>query len=151
MQKDFNRLRTGFVGACAALALMQGCVNDVKYVRLHQEYQRHLKAEAEFLQDLVLILQNGHFDPAQIVSKFEKVKLSRKEHRKTVMWLSRKRIMLLEQEITECRKEVQNLKHEMNEQVMQMAEKILRQPEELSKEIDSQKKVDAFVNEFIRH
>lgn len=39
------------------------------------------------------------------------------------MWLSRKRIMLLEQEITECRKEVQNLKHEMNEQVMQMAEK----------------------------
>lgn len=30
MQKDFNRLRTGFVGACAALALMQGCVNDVK-------------------------------------------------------------------------------------------------------------------------
>ena len=34
---------------------------------------------------------------------------------------------------------------------MQMAEKILRQPEELSKEIDSQKKVDAFVNEFIRH
>ena len=136
---------------CAALALMQGCVNDVKYVRLHQEYQRHLKAEAEFLQDLVLILQNGHFDPAQIVSKFEKVELSRKEHRKTVMWLSRKRIMLLEQEITECRKEVQNLKHEMNEQVMQMAEKILRQPEELSKEIDSQKKVDAFVNEFIRH
>lgn len=72
MQKDFNRLRTGFVGACAALALMQGCVNDVKYVRLHQEYQRHLKTEAEFLQDLVLILQNGHLDPAQIVSKFEK-------------------------------------------------------------------------------
>ena len=62
MQKDFNRLRTGFVGACAALALMQGCVNDVKYVRLHQEYQRHL----------VLILQNSHLDPAQIVSKFEK-------------------------------------------------------------------------------
>lgn len=72
MQKDFNRLRTGFVGACAALALMQGCVNDVKYVKLHQEYQHHLKAEAEFLQDLVLILQNGHLDPAQIVSKFEK-------------------------------------------------------------------------------
>ena len=71
MQKDFNRLRTGFVGVCAALALMQGCVNDVKYVRLHQEYQRHLKAEAEFLQDLVLILQNSHLDPAQIVSKFE--------------------------------------------------------------------------------
>ena len=103
------------------------------------------------MQDPVLILQNSHLDPAQIVSKFEKVELSRKEHRKTVMWLSRKRIMLLEQEITECRKEVQNLKHEMNEQVMQMAEKILRQPEELSKEIDSQKKVDAFVNEFIRH
>lgn len=72
MQKDFNRLRTGFVGVCAALALMQGCVNDVKYIRLHQEYQRHLKAEAEFLQDLVLILQNGHLDSAQIVSKFEK-------------------------------------------------------------------------------
>ena len=54
------------------MALMQGCVNDVKYVRLHQEYQRHLKTEAEFLQDLVLILQNSHLDPAQIVSKFEK-------------------------------------------------------------------------------
>ncbi len=71
MQKDFNRLRTGFVGACAALALMQGCVNDVKYVKLHQEYQHHLKVEAEFLQDLVLILQSGHLDSDQIVSKFE--------------------------------------------------------------------------------
>lgn len=80
MQKDFNRLRTGFVGVCAALALIQGCINDVKYVKLHQEYQRHLKTEAEFLQDLVLILQNGHLDPAQIVSKFEKVELSGKEY-----------------------------------------------------------------------
>lgn len=71
MQKDFNRLRTGFVGVCAALALMQGCVNDVKYVKLHQEYQHHLKVEAEFLQDLVLILQSGHLDSDQIVSKFE--------------------------------------------------------------------------------
>ena len=42
MQKDFNRLRTGFVGACAALALMQGCVNDVKYGLLIHNYLYHL-------------------------------------------------------------------------------------------------------------
>lgn len=71
MQKDFNRLRTGFVGTCAALALMQGCANDVKYVRLHQEYQHHLKVETEFLQELVSILQNDYFDSVSIVSKFD--------------------------------------------------------------------------------
>lgn len=54
------RLRTGLIVACAVAELLQSCICNVRYFRLCQEYQEHLKVEAEFLEKVTPVLQE-HF------------------------------------------------------------------------------------------
>lgn len=65
------------------------------------------------------------------------------------MWIRKRTINELKQEIADCKRKIQQVENDADEKMIQLAKRILRQPEELSKEIDENDKIDEFVKKFI--
>lgn len=67
------------------------------------------------------------------------------------MWMSKRKWLDTQSQISECQTKYTFLEKDIDKKLWEMAKKILKQPNELLKEIESDEKIDKFVNEFINY
>lgn len=65
------------------------------------------------------------------------------------MWISKRKWLDTQRQISEFQIKCAYLEKVIDKKLWEMAKKILKQPDELLKEIESDEKIDEFVNEFI--